>query len=150
MAGEFSIPQVTPTPDSQQLIVGATLRHNALSKVELFLKSGRQGVGKIACDNCRTADLCGAVASKITEQSDDSTISPTATKLLESHGVRVEDDQLCPRRLIDSATHLEEQGDFWVATNDPLNTAASETRTAEAVRIATQELAERISSNLHI
>lgn len=98
------------------------------------------------CGGCKTSTFCAAVITNLATN-----VSPNKLKaneeLLRSHGIEMgKRDSLCVGKLAHTAIRQVRQGEYWVATNNPLNNSPEELQISDALKNATQALIKRIQS----
>jgi len=146
---EISQPQC-PIDNTRQAIV-ATALHRANSQVEYFLENTEMGVNRLACTNCSTSQLCGAVAANLLEQTDDGMIPVQDIPTLEGHGIHVtKANDLCPTRLVTATISRTQNKDFWLPSDDHSSLAPQQVQIVETLRIAIQTLKQRLDGNQRI
>lgn len=148
MSYESSTGREVTRPTHSQTFVANSASRSAL----VFLEQGQDAVERLSCQGCITRELCAAVAAPLIKRSVDGLMPKNDLATLAGHGIETSDDRydLCPSNLVTTAVRREVASDFWVATDDPLNTEVPYVRIAEALRTATQTLVECLDKNIQV
>ena len=151
MSDRFSIIHEVIRPDDavQHVVDIAMVRYRA-TKGREFLENGADHLGRLACQSCRFQELCGAVAATVVNQYPGGIIPRADQNTLSAFGINVDPrtGDICPKTIVEGTVRRIETGMSWVERGDPMNAADTMVQAVDALRVATDDVMERIASGI--